>query len=428
MLDWKNDSNYTKGRPVLTETLLINFLFILFPVLIYLIFFENRITLYLNNTIIVLLASFPLILTMTFPIRLDLGFIYDLRYIPFIVASLFLGFKGAIPLYLVLNVYRFIIGGEGVYQSFFFSTVILLFIPLWKKKFIKLKTRNRVLWAGLFSFLTMLFYLVTLTSFFPVLNKEYWIIAANVLPIHVIGVMIIVILIEKIRANYQNRERYLQSERLNVISELSASVSHEIRNPLTAANGFLQLLMESSKIHQEEKKYLAISLQEIKRAEKIISDFLSFAKPQAENMVYSNFKKEIEYVNNIMIPYAHLHLVDLKFSFSNTLLMRFDQNQMQQCLINLYKNGIEAMKETGGILSIDVYENNGSILISITDTGIGMTTEECSLLGQPYYSTKKEGTGLGMVMIYSVIDKVGGTIKVKSEKDAGTTFLITLPV
>lgn len=412
----------------MTETLLTNFLFILFPVLIYLIFFENRLTLFLNNTIIVLLATFPLILTMTFPIRLDLGFIYDLRYIPFIVASLFLGYKGAIPLYLILNAYRFLIGGEGVFLSFFFSTVILLIIPGWNKWFKRQNTRNRILSGAFFSFLTMLFYLVTLTSFFPVLNKEYWIIAANVLPIHVIGVMIIVSLIEKIVANYQNRERYLQSERLNVISELSASVSHEIRNPLTAANGFLQLLMESSKIHHEEKKYLAISLQEIKRAEKIISDFLSFAKPQAEHMMKSNLKKEIEYVNSIMIPYAHLHRVDLKFSFSNSLLLQFDQNQLQQCLINLYKNGIEAMKETGGTMSIHVLESNGSILISISDTGVGMTKEECSLLGQPYYSTKKEGTGLGMVMIYSVIDKAGGTIKVKSEKNSGTTFLITLPV
>jgi len=98
----------------MTETLLNNFLFILFPVLIYLIFFENRYTIKYNPMIFFLLSSFPLLLTMTFPIELDLGFKFDLRYVPFIVASLFMGYQVAFPLYILLNVYRIYIGGVGV--------------------------------------------------------------------------------------------------------------------------------------------------------------------------------------------------------------------------------------------------------------------------------------------------------------------------
>ncbi|WP_449603861.1 ATP-binding protein, partial [Paenibacillus sp. Marseille-Q9583] len=102
--------------------------------------------------------------------------------------------------------------------------------------------------------------------------------------------------------------------------------------------------------------------------------------------------------------------------------------QIQQCLINLYKNGIEAMKEKdGGTLFIDISEKKQNIIISIRDTGIGMTKEEISRLGKPYYSTKAEGTGLGMLMVYSTIDKVKGIVEVDSEKGKGTTFIITIP-
>ncbi|PPA70858.1 ATP-binding protein [Jeotgalibacillus proteolyticus] len=412
----------------MTEHLLINFLFLLFPVLIYLIFFEDRFTLYRSSTIFLALAAFPMLLSMSFPIKIDHGFIFDLRYVPFIIISLFMGYRVAIPLYLILNVYRFIIGGEGLLPSLLFSTAVLLAVPLWYKKFNQLNPRQKVLWSGLTSFMVVAFYLVTLTAFFPVLNREYWTIVFNVLPIHVIAVMTIVALIQKIILNVKNRERYLQSERLNVINELSASVSHEIRNPLTVTSGFMQLLNESKSIPPAEKSYIVYSIEELKRAEKIISDFLSFARPQAENMVTSNLKNELEYVNNLMIPYANQHLVDIRFLFSNELETQFDQHQLHQCLINLYKNGVEAMKEKGGTLTVEVSSKQNEISIVISDTGVGITDEDISLIGKPYYSTKKQGTGLGMVMVYSVIDKLKGKIEIESKKDVGTTFILTLPV
>lgn len=99
-----------------------------------------------------------------------------------------------------------------------------------------------------------------------------------------------------------------------------------------------------------------------------MSDFLAYAKPQSENMVYSNFQEEIEYVKNILIPYA----------------------KIKQCLINLFKNGIESMKENGGTLYIDVIGQNHKVIITIRDSGIGMTKAEILQLGKPYYSTKKE--------------------------------------
>ena len=101
---------------------------------------------------------------------------------------------------------------------------------------------------------------------------------------------------------------------------------------------------------------------------------------------------------------------------------------MQQCLINLFKNAIEAMKDRGGTLYIDVSEQEDNIVFLIRDEGIGMTNEEISQLGKPYYSTKKEGTRLGLLMVYGTISKLKGSIDVDSNKGQGTTFTITIPV
>lgn len=409
------------------ETLLLNFLFLLFPILIFLLFFENRAFAY-NSKILVLLSAVTMCLCIAKPFKLDMGFIFDLRYVPFIIVALFGGYKNVLPLYVLLNIYRFYVGGEGTLQSFLFATSILILVPLYSKRFLKLDSKSRIIAATIISFLTMGFYLIILGFTQGSLNREYWFLTLNAFTTHV-GVMCInMILIEKIITNIKNRDRIMQSERLNVVSELAASVSHEIRNPLTVTSGFLQLLNKSKTITREEKQYVELSLLELQRAEKIVSDYLSFAKPQSDNMVYSNMQEEAEYTKNIIMPYATMHKVEVKFNFNNSLFKNYDRNQIQQCLINLYKNGIEAMKEKdGGTLFIDISEKKQNIIISIRDTGIGMTKEEISRLGKPYYSTKAEGTGLGMLMVYSTIDKVKGIVEVDSEKGKGTTFIITIP-
>ncbi|GIP29027.1 two-component sensor histidine kinase [Paenibacillus sp. J23TS9] len=409
------------------ETLLLNFLFLLFPVVISLIFFENRAHSF-NRKALILLSALTMSLCIAKPFKLEIGFIFDLRYIPFIIMALFGGYRNVLPLYIILNLYRFYVGGAGTIQSFLFSTTVMILVPLYSKKFVKLSSKGRIIWATMASFITMGFYLFTLSFAHGALNREFWVLALNALTTHVGVMSVIMILIEKIITNIKNRDRIMQSERLNVVSELAASVSHEIRNPLTVTSGFLQLLNRSKTLTREEKEYVGLSLQELRRAEKIVSDYLSFAKPQSENMVYSNMSAELEYTKNIIMPYASIHEVEVKFSFNNSLNTHYDRNQIQQCFINLYKNGIEAMKEKGGgTLFIDVSERKQNIVIRIQDTGIGMTREEISRLGKPYYSTKEEGTGLGMLMVYSTINKVKGSIEVESEKGKGTTFLITIP-
>ncbi|RXI97803.1 GHKL domain-containing protein [Anaerobacillus alkaliphilus] len=410
----------------MTETLLINFLIFLLPVLVYLIVLEYKYT-FRNKKVLILLGSLSTILCMSYPITLELGFTFDLRYFPFIIAALYGGYKVSFPLIFVIIVYRLIVGGNGVIQSIILSTAIFMVVPLLHKKFLTLNTTKRIWCAAGVAFGIIFTFLITLTRYYETLNTEYWIISINSITIYVVGIVIIICLVEKIISNSQLRDKLVTTEQMNVISELSASISHEIRNPLTVTSGFLQLLNKSESITPQEKWYIELSLQELNRAEKIVSDFLAFGKPQSVNMVHCNFKDETEYVKNIITPYANLHKVSVELNFSNTLSKTYDKNQVQQCLLNLYKNAIEAMKDNGGILSIDVSSQDHNIIIKIKDTGIGMSNEEISRLGKPYYSTKHEGTGLGMLMVFSTINKLDGKIEVTSQVGKGTTFLITIP-
>jgi two-component system, sporulation sensor kinase B len=200
-----------------------------------------------------------------------------------------------------------------------FSTVVFILVPLLSKPFLSFHSKKRIMCATIVSFLIMGLFLLHLSIVLETLNNEFWHLALHVLTTSVGVMVVIMILIEQIISNMKNRERYLLAEQLNVVSELSASVSHEIRNPLTVTSGFLQLLNKSTTLNAEEKRYIELSLQELNRAESIVSDYLSFAKPQSENMVYSNLEQETEYTKNIIIPYATMHQVDVQFSFKNSL-------------------------------------------------------------------------------------------------------------
>ena len=303
----------------MVETLLLNFLFLLLPILTSVLFFETKLNIF-NKYKLLIGSSISLLLCMTFPLKLDMGFIFDLRWIPLIVVALFGGYKMVFPLYIILNSYRLLIGGgEGFYHSFAFSTVILLVIPFFREKFIVQNPNRRVAYGILATLLMMVLYFTSLSYFYQELTADFWKLVVNALLIYTPVIFIILSMIEKIISNVEIYEIYIQSERLKVISELSASIAHEIRNPLTVTNGFLQLLANSKTITEEENRYVDFSLKELQRAEAIVNDFLSFSKPQSVHMIDSDFKDEIEYVVNILHPYAAKNKVSIQVEFTNTL-------------------------------------------------------------------------------------------------------------
>lgn len=235
---------------------------------------------------------------------------------------------------------------------------------------------------------------------------------------------------EDITERKRTEELVRKSEKLEIVSHLAASMSHEVRNPLTTARGFMQLLSENTSM-QNGKQYLEISIQEIDRATEIINHYLTFAKPAPVTVEKVDVLKEIQSMIQIITPLSNMNAVQISFTFNKEkdYSILGERSKLQQGLINILKNGIEAMPN-GGKLQLNLRSNESNIRIDIQDTGIGMTRHQLNRLGEPYFSTKEQdkGTGLGMMVAFSIVKGMNGQIKVTSEVDKGTCFSIQFPL
>ncbi|WP_223593093.1 sensor histidine kinase [Neobacillus bataviensis] len=242
-----------------------------------------------------------------------------------------------------------------------------------------------------------------------------------------LGIGIISYSIEFVRRNSEMRQQLIKAEKLKAVEQMGAAISHEIRNPLTAASGFVQLLQDDYLSRQKRKEYLSIVKEELISAERVIQDYLTFAKPSLETFEELNVKSELRQIINILQPLANQNSVEILTDFSVIGFIKGDQQKFRQCFVNVLKNGIEAMPN-GGYLSITTEYTQSNVTIRVKDTGIGMTGEQLERLGEPFYSTKgKNGTGLGMMVVYSIVRAMDGNIWVESELGVGTTFHFEFP-
>nr|WP_239534546.1 HAMP domain-containing sensor histidine kinase [Priestia taiwanensis] len=230
---------------------------------------------------------------------------------------------------------------------------------------------------------------------------------------------------EYMQENAVIRTKTQQSEKLNVISELAASVAHEVRNPLTVVRGFIQL-MQQNKVDGNEE-YFKLVLTELDRAENIISDYLNLAKPQMEEKKHIHLTRLIHEITTLMSSYAMLKGVFLQVYVDDDLYVVGDEVKLKQAIVNVLKNGIEAITEMRGYIKISATKEQNKIVIKVKDTGDGMTKDQLLRLGQPFYSLKEKGTGLGLMVTFRIIESHEGIIEYFSEEGDGTEVVITLP-
>ncbi|WP_327078397.1 HAMP domain-containing sensor histidine kinase [Bacillus sinesaloumensis] len=247
------------------------------------------------------------------------------------------------------------------------------------------------------------------------------------LVIPAIGLGILSYFTEFFRNNFIMRQTIVKSEKLYAVEQMGAAISHEIRNPLTAANGFVQLLMSNNLPRHKQKEYLSIIKEELGAAERVIQDYLTFSKPALETIEILQIKRELQQVLTILKPTANQNSVEIHTNFALIGSMSGDRQKFQQCFINVMKNAIEAMPG-GGQLYVETSYDRSNVTITIRDTGVGMTKEQIDRLGEPYYSTKgSKGTGLGMMVVYSIVKAMNGTIRVTSVIGEGTEFTFQFP-
>jgi two-component system sporulation sensor kinase A len=221
-------------------------------------------------------------------------------------------------------------------------------------------------------------------------------------------------------------ELLMKSEKLSVAGQLAAGVAHEIRNPLTAIKGFVQL-MGSSEAYMP--KYFPIVKEELERIELIIKELLMLAKPQAIQMKRTDLTTLIEDVVLLVEAQAILQNIEVRLTLAgHRCFIQCDANQIKQVFINFLKNAIEAMPQ-GGVIEVALeISSEEEPVIRIQDQGYGISEEQLRMIGEPFYSTKEEGTGLGMLVSYKIIENHSGRIRISSEVGVGTTIIVTFPV
>lgn len=352
--------------------------------------------------------------------------IFNLRQIPLTLAGLYLGFGSAAWLFILTIFLRMLVGIDlGFWITLVnFAALTLLTSSLHRWFCMQNMTKKLVTAALLSTFATISWISVHLHTNHSI-DLYFWI---GFIFIPILGIFIVTYTIDSVSRNFSVREKLFLSEKLETISQLSASISHEVRNPHAAIRGFLQLLKEPSFSAEKREEFLQIAISELDRAEKIITDYLTFAKPHNEEMNIINISDVLKNILAIMSPLANMNNVDIKTRFSDYMFIRADKNKLHQAILNITKNSIEAL-ENGGTLTInsEIYENH--IHLWICDNGIGMTKEQVDRLGQPYFTTKgSRGTGLGMMVTFSIIKAMKGKLSVESEVGKGTTFKLTFPL
>ncbi|WP_313639385.1 ATP-binding protein [Paenibacillus sp.] len=220
-------------------------------------------------------------------------------------------------------------------------------------------------------------------------------------------------------------ERLIQSEKLSTAGQLAAGIAHEIRNPLTAINGFMKLIRSSERMND---KYFFIIESELKRIEFIVNELLVLSKPQTTHVSKPvDLLSLLEQVTTLMNGQAALkNLKILPVCADQSIWINGEAYQLKQVFINLLKNAMEAMN-SGGNIYIHVLTNESETRISVQDEGCGMTEEQIKALGKPFYTTKETGTGLGFMITQNIVHNHGGWITVESIPEQGTTFTVIIP-
>lgn len=220
----------------------------------------------------------------------------------------------------------------------------------------------------------------------------------------------------------EQTEKMTKLDRLNIIGEMAAGIAHEIRNPMTTVRGFLQFL-SIKKEFIKQKENFDLMIDELDRANSIITEFLSLAKNK--NMEFSdiNLNTIIHDIYPLLQADAMRNNCEIKVILGDIPNVSADQSSIRQLILNLVRNGLDAMPKSG-IITIYTEAVESKVLLSIQDCGIGIPPEIRDKLGTPFFTTKEQGTGLGLAICYQIIQRHAATLSIESSPGQGTTFTV----
>lgn len=212
-------------------------------------------------------------------------------------------------------------------------------------------------------------------------------------------------------------------ERLSLVGEMAAGIGHEIRNPMTTIRGFLQMLMEN-KSYEKDNAYFALMIEELDRANTIISEYLSMARNKKVDLKLRHLNSVVETLYPMIRADANYSDIEVKLDLGLAARSLIDEGEIRQLILNLAHNGIEAMSP-GGTLTIGTYADD-EVVLYIQDQGHGIEPSLLEKVGTPFFTTKENGTGLGLAVCYSIAVRHNARINIETSLK-GTTFKVSFP-
>jgi len=230
-----------------------------------------------------------------------------------------------------------------------------------------------------------------------------------------------------LKGKVRREKEQTEHQKLELIGNLAASTAHEIRNPLTGIKGLVNLLSEEYK-DKKAQFYFEVIQNEVNRINDIVSELLVLGRPSVHTLkIYdaNEIMKEIEPIIRSEANYMEIQL-DINFTTS-PLPIACVKNQLKQVILNLTKNSLHAMKD-GGLLKITLQQQNNACLLSVEDNGVGIPREALKQVFNPFFTMKKDGSGIGLTVCKRIIDSYGGTISIESNEGKGTKVDISIPL
>lgn len=235
-----------------------------------------------------------------------------------------------------------------------------------------------------------------------------------------------VLIIQDITELETFRKELNHVERLSLVGQMAAGITHEIRNPMAVVRGFLQLMQEKSPPSLDH--YYRIVMEELDRANTIINDFLSLAQNRVVNMELCHLQDIIGELTPLLWADANLRGQSIEVYIDDNLPgLRINQKEIKQLILNLARNGMEAMGEKGQ-LTLEAKLTGGRVELYVKDTGPGIPPAQLERLFEPFFTTKAQGTGLGLSLCLSIMERHSGGISVSSEEGKGTVFTVFFPL
>lgn len=232
-------------------------------------------------------------------------------------------------------------------------------------------------------------------------------------------ILSLLVLTQDLTLQKQLQKEMLRLDRLNIVGEMAASIGHELRNPLTTVRGYLQLFLTKSTFANYTEQFTTM-IEELDRANSIITEFLSLAKNKAVTLEYCNINDNISALVPLLqadaAPGNHI----LKLELGNIPNVSVDKKEIRQVLLNLVRNAFEATPP-GGCITVKTKFVEQQVVLSVQDTGPGIPSDILDKLGTPFMTTKDNGTGLGLSVCYRIADRHKAKLEVDTSPQ-GTKF------